>query len=205
VAEIEASPYTRVVVHQGGLDKVRGIIHVKDLVIATAAELEIKNLQSLVRPILALPNRLTLDRALGQMRDRRARIALVVTEYGDIDGLISLEDIVRELIGDLSDEFKSNTELAPERLDQERWRLPGRMPLDELVEWVRFTADQGVWSYSQAETLAGWLLEKLGAIPKEGDTFKLFGLAFEIEKMDGSAITSVIIHVGDDASESDHG
>jgi len=205
VAEIEASPYTRLVVHQGGLDKVRGVIHVKDLVIATASELEIENLQSLVRPILALPNRLTLDRALGQMRDRRARIALVVTEYGDIDGLISLEDIVRELIGDLSDEFKSNTELAPEQLDPERWRLPGRMPLDELVDWVRLIADQGVWSDSQAETLAGWLLEQLGAIPKEGDTLKLFGLSFEIEKMDGSAITSVVIHVGDHASGSDHG
>jgi len=205
MAEIEASPYTRLVVHQGGLDKVRGVIHVKDLVIATATGREIENLQSLVRPILALPNRLTLDRALGQMRDRRARIALVVTEYGDIDGLISLEDIVRELIGDLSDEFKSNTELAPEQLDPERWRLPGRMPLDELIDWVRFTADQGVWSDSQAETLAGWLLEQLGAIPKEGDTLKLFGLTFEIEKMDGSAITSVIIYVGGNALGSDHG
>jgi CBS domain containing-hemolysin-like protein len=205
VAEIEASPYTRLVVHQGGLDKVRGIIHVKDLVIATATELEIENLQSLVRPILALPNRLTLDRALGQMRDRRARIALVVSEYGDIDGLISLEDIVRELIGDLSDEFKSNTELAPEQLDHAHWRLPGRMPLDEVVDWVRSVADRGVWSDSQAETLAGWLLEQIGAIPKEGDTLRQDGLSFAIEKMDGSAITSVVVHVGGDASGGEHG
>jgi putative hemolysin len=139
------------------------------------------------------------------MRDRRARIALVVTEYGDIDGLISLEDIVRELIGDLSDEFKSNTELVPEQLDRERWRLPGRMPLDELIDWVRFTADQGVWSDSQAETLAGWLLEQLGVIPKEGDSLKQAGLTFEIEKMDGSAITSVVVHAGGDESGSDHG
>ncbi len=200
LAEIDASPYTRLVVHQGGLDNVRGIIHVKDLAIATASGLEIQTLQPLVRPILALPNRLTLDRALGQMRDRRARIALVVNEYGDIDGLISLEDIVRELIGDLSDEFKSNTELAPEQLDHDRWRLPGRLPLDEAIDWARPYTDPAVWDDSQAETLAGWLLEQLGNIPEAGDTLELVGLSFEIEKMDGPAIASVIGRVVGDAS-----
>ena len=124
-------------VHRGGLDNVRGFIHVKDLAIATAGGREIHALQPLVRPLLALPNRLTLDRVLGQMRDRRARIALVVSEYGDVEGLISLEDIVRELIGELSDEFKSNTELALEPLADGRWRLPGRLPLDEAIEWAR--------------------------------------------------------------------
>ncbi len=205
LAQIDASPYTRLVVHRGGLDNVRGIIHVKDLAIATAAGAEIQSLQSLVRPVLALPNRLTLDRALGQMRDRRARIALVVNEYGDVDGLISLEDIVCELIGDLSDEFKSNTEFAPEHLDGNRWRLPGRLPLDKVIDWTRPYTDRGIWDASQAETLAGWLLEQLGTIPEAGDTLELVGLLFEIEKMDGPAIASVIVRVGDDASESDDG
>jgi putative hemolysin len=205
LAEIDASPYTRLVVHRGGLDNVRGIIHVKDLAIATAAGAEIQALQSLVRPVLALPNRLTLDRALGQMRDRCARIALVVNEYGDVDGLISLEDIVRELIGDLSDEFKSNTEFTPEQLDGDRWRLPGRLPLDKAIDWSRPYTDLGVWDASQAETLAGWLLEQLGTIPEAGDTLELVGLSFKIEKMDGPAIASVIVRVGGDASESEDG
>jgi CBS domain containing-hemolysin-like protein len=204
LAEIDASPYTRLVVHRGGLDKVRGFIHVKDLAIATAGGREIQALQSLVRPILALPNRLTLDRVLGQMRDRRARIALVVNEYGDVEGLISLEDIVRELIGDLSDEFKSNTELTPEQLDDDLWRLPGRLPLDEAIDWARPYTDQDIWDASQAETLAGWLLEQLGTIPEAGDTLELVGLAFEIEEMDGPAIASVMVRVGGGASGGEH-
>jgi putative hemolysin len=204
LAEIDASPYTRLVVHRGGLDHVRGFIHVKDLAIATAAGREIQALQSLVRPILALPNRLTLDRVLGQMRDRRARIALVVSEYGDVEGLISLEDIVRELIGELSDEFKSNTDLAPEQLDENRWRLPGRLPLDEAIDWARPYTEPGVWDASQAETLAGWLLEQLGAIPEAGDTLELVGLAFEIEAMEGPAIASVMVRVGGAPSGDEH-
>ncbi|EGV18108.1 hemolysin family protein [Thiocapsa marina] len=204
LAEIDASPYTRLVVHRGGLDNVRGFIHVKDLAIATAGGREIVALQSLVRPLLALPNRLTLDRVLGQMRDRRARIALVVSEYGDVEGLISLEDIVRELIGELSDEFKSNSELAPEQLDEDRWRLPGRLPLDEAIDWARPYTDPAVWDTSHAETLAGWLLEQLGTIPETGERLDVSGLAFEIEAMDGPAIVSVLIRVVGGASEDGH-
>ncbi len=78
-------------------------------------------LESLVRPLLALPSRLTIDRALGQLRDHRARIALVVSEFGDVEGLISLEDIIRELLGELSDEFKSGSDLAADATA--RWPL----------------------------------------------------------------------------------
>ena len=103
--EIDASPYTRLLVHQGGLDNVRGFLHVKDVAAAIARGADPQALPSLVRPLLALPSRLTTDRALGQLRDHRARIALVVSEFGDVQGLISLEDIIRELLGELSDEF----------------------------------------------------------------------------------------------------
>jgi CBS domain containing-hemolysin-like protein len=204
LAEIDASPYTRLVIHRGGLDNVRGFIHVKDLAIATAGGREILALQPMVRPLLALPNRLTLDRVLGQMRDRRARIALVVSEYGDVEGLISLEDIVRELIGELSDEFKSNFELAPEQLADGRWRFPGRLPLDEAIDWARPYTEPGVWDTSQAETLAGWLLEQLGTIPEAGDRLDLVGLELEIEEMNGPAIASVVVRIAGTAPGDEH-
>lgn len=195
LAEIEDSPYTRLVVHRGDLDNVRGFVHVKDLAIATASGREIQALQPLVRPLLALPDWLTLDRALGQMRDRRARIALVVSEFGDLEGLISLEDIVRELIGELSDEFKSGAELGPEQLDPESWRLPGRLPLDEAIDWARPYADVAAWEQSRAETLAGWLLEQLGSIPEEGQRLMVDGIEIEIVRMDGPAISTVVARV----------
>lgn len=192
--EIAASPYTRLVVHRGGIDNVKGFIHVKDLAIATAGGEEVRALQPLVRPILALPNTLSLDRALGQMRDRRARLALVVSEYGDIEGLISLEDIIRELLGELSDEFKSGADLDLEPLADGGWRLPGRLPLDETIEWARPFTGPEVWADSEAETLAGWLLEQLGTIPRSGERIEVGGLAFVIEQMEGPAITWVEAH-----------
>ncbi len=194
--QIDDSPYTRLVVHQGGIDEVLGYIHVKDVAVAIAAGDELTSLQPLVRPLLALPSTLTIDRALGQLRDRRARIALLVNEYGDVEGLISLEDIIRELLGELSDEFKSNAGLGPTALPDGRWRLPGRLPLDEAIDWARSLGGPA-WDPSRAETLAGWLLERLDAIPEGGCCLTAAGLVFEIESMDGAAIDSVLVSVID--------
>ncbi len=207
LAEIDASPYTRLVVHQGGPEEVRGYLHVKDLAVAVAAGHDPANLQPLVRPLLVLPSALTIDRALGQLRDQHARIALLVDEYGDVEGLISLQDIIRELLGELSDEFKSNAEPVLMRLDDGRWRLPGRLPLDEVGELTQSVRDSGgrFWEPSQAETLAGWLLEQLDSIPEGPCCLRVSGLEFEIANLQGMAIESVLVRIpetragGDDA------
>jgi putative hemolysin len=142
--------------------------------------------------LLALPGNLSADRVLGQLREHRARLALVVSEFGDVEGLISLEDLVRELIGGFSDEFKPGGDIAPHRLEDGRWRLPGRLPLDEAAEWAGAPALGPAWRDSGAETLAGWLMERLDALPVEGQRLEEEGLAFEIERMDGAAIASVL-------------
>ncbi|WP_295401524.1 hemolysin family protein [uncultured Thiocystis sp.] len=191
LAEIDASPYTRLLVYQGDFDNMRGFLHVKDLAVTIARGHDPATLPALVRPLLALPSGLTIDRALGQLRDRRARIALAVSEFGDIEGLISLEDIIRELLGELSDEFKSAFDLAPESLPDGRWRLPGRLPIDESIEWA-YSLGTPAWEAGEAETLAGWLLEQLEAIPEVGDRCTAAGIDFEIECMDGAAIRSVL-------------
>ena len=191
LAEIDGSPFTRFVVHRDGFDDIRGYLHVKDITIALAAGRSLNSLQPLIRPLLALPSSLTIDRALGQMRDRNARIALLVNEYGDVEGLISLEDIIRELLGELSDEFKSNSDQVPTALPDGRWRLPGRLPLAEAAEWARPFGGPA-WEDCEAETLAGWLLEQLDAIPEGGCCLIAGGFAFEIERMDGAAIDVVL-------------
>ena len=78
------------------------------------------------------------------------------------------------------------------RLSDGRWRLPGRLPLDEVIDWA---ASQGLsdWERGEAETLAGWLLERLDAIPEGRCSLKSDGLLFEIERLDGAAIESVLI------------
>lgn len=191
LAEVGASPFTRLPVHQGELEGVRGYLHVKDLAVALAAGGDRANLRSLIRPMLILPSSLTVDRALAEMRDRRARIALLVDEYGDVEGLVSLEDIIRELLGKLSDEHQPGSDPTPAQLPDGRWRMTGRLPLDEALVWAQ-TQGAGQWDPSTAETLAGWLLERLDAIPDGTCCLRAGGLYFEIERMDGTAIDSVL-------------
>ena len=194
LADIDASPYTRLIVHRGNPDERIGYIHVKDVTVAIAAGHDLTDLQSLVRPLLILPYTLTTDRALSQLRSQRARIALLADEYGDIKGLISLQDIIRELLGELSDEFKSGAEVASRPLPDGRWRLPGRTPLNEVDELIQ-SAGGPVLKPGQADTLGGWLLERLDTIPQGGCCLTVDGIEFEIEVLEGLAIGSVLVRI----------
>jgi len=104
---------------------------------------------------------------------------------------VSLEDIIRELLGKLSDEHQPGSDSTPARLPDGRWRMTGRLPLDEALAWAQ---SQGTdpWEPSTAETLAGWLLERLDTIPDGSCCLQAGGLCFEIERMDGTAIESVL-------------
>ncbi len=192
VEQVQASPFTRLVAHQGGLDDVRGFLHAKDLAAVLATDGPPVSLEPLLRPLMAIPRTLTIDRVLGQLRDRRARLALVVSEFGDIEGLISLEDVIRELLGAMSDEFKADADDAPQALPDGRWRLAGRMPLDEVAEWADGALAPQLWRESDAETLAGWLIERIDAMPRPGHRVTVEGLEFEVERMAGMAIASVL-------------
>jgi CBS domain containing-hemolysin-like protein len=194
LADIDASPYTRLIVHRGNPDEILGYIHVKDVAVAIATGHDLTDLQSLVRPLLIVPYTLTIDRALNQLRSQRARIALLADEYGDIKGLVSLQDIIHELLGGLSDEFKSGAEVAWRRLPDGRWRLPGRLPLNEVDELITSAGGQPL-KPGRADTLAGWLLERLDTIPEGRCCLTIDGIEFEIESLDGLAIGSVLVRI----------
>jgi CBS domain containing-hemolysin-like protein len=201
MTQIDASPFTRLPVHRGGLDQIHGILHVKELAVALATGRQIETLDPLVKPLLAIPAGLKTDRVLAQLRERRARLALVVDEFGGIEGLISLEDVIREFVGALSDEFKSGAQLLPKQLSDNQWRLPGRLPLEEMLEWAQADINDPVWSESEAETLAGWLLERFDQVPAVGQVISVAGMRFEVERMAGAAIVSVLVERKASAAE----
>lgn len=194
LADFNASPYTRLIVHRGNPDEILGYIHVKDVAAAIATGFALNDLQSLVRPLLVLPDTLTIDRAVSQLRSQRARIALLADEYGDIKGLVSLEDIISELLGGVSDEFKSGAEDVAGRLPDGRWRLFGRMPLYEVDELIGAVSGL-VLKSDQADTLAGWILEQLDTIPDGCCCLKVKAIEFEIESLPDRAIGSVLVRI----------
>ncbi len=182
---VASSPYSRLPVYRGSLDTIVGILHIKDVVMrfVTSGRLSVA---SLLRPIARVPDSMAADRLLAFLRERRSHQALVVDATDTVVGLITLEDVVGELLGGVADEFKG-AQLRPIRLSDGRLRLPGLMRLEQAVPLI------GQPWVGHAETVGGFVVERLRKIPAPGDEVLVDGVQVEIEAVDGGAVTSVIV------------
>jgi len=181
---VAASPYSRLPVYRGSIDVIVGILHIKD-VVTRYVQAGTLTVASLLRPIVRVPETMPADRLLAFLRERRSHQALVVDDDGVVVGLITLEDVVAELLGGVSDEFKS-MQARPIRLSDGRLRIPGSMRLDQAAPLV------GTLWRALEETVASHLAAALGRIPEAGEEFEIDGTRVEIEAVEGGAITSVI-------------
>ena len=120
LTKLSASPYTRLPVYEGSLDHTLGVLHTKDLVVVCAGDGAPPPLRSLLRPVVRVPEDMAADRLLTHLRERRAPLALVEDRRGRLTGLITLEDVVSELLGDVADEFKPGGAPAPPSRERDR-------------------------------------------------------------------------------------
>ncbi len=182
-----ASPHSRIPVYRGSIDDVVGLIHTKDLAARIAEVGDVEDWQSLIRPMTVVPSSMPADRLVAEMRNRRARQALVVDEHGGVDGIVTLEDVLWELVGDVGDEFRPG-EPDAERLPDGRIRLPGNMRIDEVAERLGLH-----WAEGESTTIAGKVLEVLGRVPEPGQQLMVEGDSVEVERMIGLTILSVLV------------
>lgn len=179
------SPYSRLPVYRGSVDRVIGMLHTKDVVLDYISEHPRKSIAALLRPLLRVRENMPADRLLAFLRERRSHHALVEDDDGRISGLITLEDVVAELLGGVSDEFK----VAPLRailLPDGRVRLPGSMRLDQAAPVL------GAWRGGN-ETVAEHIVTALGRVPEPGERSTVDDVEVEIEVVEAGAIASVII------------
>lgn len=194
---VAASPYSRLPVYRGSLDTIIGILHIKDLVMRYVQPGRL-NLASLLRPIVRVPDTMPADRLLAFLRERRSHQALVVDAAEAVVGLITLEDVVGELLGGVADEFKG-AQLRPIRLSDGRLRLPGLMRLEQAAPLIGHP-----WR-GTAETVGAHVVQRLNRVPEPGEEVLIDGVQVEVEAVDGGAITSLIFgerpvaHQGADA------
>ncbi len=194
------SPYTRLPVYRGSLDNVIGMLHTKDVAVRFARTGRAPRVEELIRSLIYVPTSVTADRLLAQLRERRGRLAVVLDEHGGFEGIVTLEDVLSELVGGLADEFKGE-EPEPERLEDGRVRLPGMMLLDEAQEWIGQSLNE-----TEADTVAGWVLDALGTVPRGGERVTIDGLEVEVEQVEHKAIVSVLVtplHTGEALSGSE--
>jgi len=182
---VTQSPYSRLPVYRGSIDNVVGMLHTKDLVkwrVGGGADV---TLASLVRPIASVHESVTADRVLRELRAQRSHQALVVDEFGGTAGLLTLEDVLSELLGDVGDEFKPGDPVAEPTPDG-RVRVPGAMAVDDAA-----TLLQTQWD-TDATTMAGLIISVLGRLPVPGDRATIGDYEFEVERVAERALVSAL-------------
>lgn len=157
-----ASGHTRLPVYHEDVDHVVGLAHVKDVLIAAGDAGPAHRVVELLRPIPAVPEDRDLEQLLRDMLDDRSHAVLVVDEFGGTAGLLTLEDVLEELVGDIEDEFDAEQQIR--RSGDRRWIVPGLVRRDEVERRVGLHLPG-----DEAETVSGWLVERLGRLLEAGD------------------------------------
>ena len=193
-------PYTRLPVYRESIDDVIGAVNTRDLIphllSSIGAETELKDL---LRPVVTVPEGMTADRLITAMREAGVKLAIVKDEFGGTSGLVTLEDVLAEILGDVADEF-SAAELVPERFADGSFRLPGSMRLDEVEEWL------GVEWEGTAATVGGYITDLFGHLPSPGEQVEIHSHVVEIERVSSKLVVSVMVTPSlREKPEADHG
>lgn len=179
----EKTRYSRFPLCEGGdLDKTLGVIHIKDLYAMRLKARGGKDLQPVARKLIYIPETSHLEKLLKLFLDRKLHLAIVVDEYGGTVGMVTLENILEELVGQIQDEFDQEKPLLV-RTSETTWEAAGGLPLHELSELVgRPLQEEGI------TTASGWVTHRLGGFPKEGDVLTLGGYELRVEATDGMRV-----------------
>ncbi|KAA1245246.1 gliding motility-associated protein GldE [Aquimarina sp. RZ0] len=193
LSEIIEKGYSRIPVYEDSIDKVIGILYVKDLL----PYINHQNFDwiNLLRDPYFVPENKKLDDLLNDFKDKKNHLAIVVDEYGGTSGLISLEDIIEEIVGDISDEF-DDEDLIFSKLDDYNYVFEGRTSLKDFYKILKLE-DTSIFESKKgdAETVAGFLLEISGSFPKPGEVLTVTNYDFKVEALDNKRIKRVKITI----------
>lgn len=180
---------SRLPVHAGDLDQVVGVVTVKDVLLSGLEE----PVSQVARPALVVPDSRAIEDVLLDMRSQRQHIAMVVDEYGSVSGLVALEDIVEELIGDFDDETDRISRRLRRRGDGQIL-VAGTLRPHELAERTGLALPEGPY-----ETVAGFIEHRIGAVPTNGSTVRTAGMTLTVTGMSGYRVTEVKVELGSPA------
>lgn len=183
---VAESPYSRFPVTRGSKDNVIGVLYAKDVIAHYVEHGQLPSVQQLMRPMFSVPRSVTADRLLTLMREHHCQQALLVDEYGGVEGIVTMEDVLTEVFGEFADEFKK-PDRGPETLDDGSIRAPGLTRLDELEPLL------GVRLEGDVATIGGLVLNTLGRLPVKGDRLTIQGIEIQVEALSRHAVASVLL------------
>src|SRR6478672_9955928 len=186
--EVLESPYTRYPVYRESLDDIVGVLHIRDLIEAMHdSGLAAVDLETLVRPAYMVPETKDLGALLTEFRRTNQHLAVVIDEYGSMEGIVTLEDLLEEIVGEIEDEFDLPDETV-EQIDDDTIRIDGTFPIDDFNE--RFDTDLPQDDY---HTIAGFVFGQLGRAAGPGDTVEHDGLVFTVDSVEGQRIDRLTV------------
>lgn len=188
LAAIRSTGYSRYPVYRTRLDNIEGIVHSKDIV-GYLIDNKYFTVKDVMRSPMFVPDLASLEKVLLQMQERAVHMALVVDEFGNVDGLVTLEDIIEEIVGDIQDEHDGQAEAWYSRLDGGRVRVAGAAPVKDVNALVPLRIPEK----PEYTTLAGFFLDEFGRLPREKDSLVFGGYRLTVEKMSKRRITLVEI------------
>ncbi len=196
VAAVCEGRHSRYPVFEGGLDDIAGVLHAK-----TVARQQARGgeepfaIRPLLRPVLFVPESLPLDQMLARFRRERNQMAIVVDEYGGTAGLVTLEDIIEEVVGEILDEF--DQELPPvEVVGEGVIRVRGDLLVEELNQFYDLALE-----HPEVDSVGGLVMSLLGRVAQPGDTVEMDGIGFEVETVAGLAIQTVMVRLPEHGEE----
>ena len=188
LSKVVETGYSRIPVYRDNIDHIEGILFVKDLILHI--DEEEFNWVSLLRTPFFVPENKKLDNLLKDFQHMKSHLAVVVDEYGGTSGLVSLEDIIEEIVGDISDEF-DDEDINYSQIDEKNFLVEGKIYLKDFYRIIDVDEDIFEERKGEAETLAGLLLEILGNFPKKGQQIQFAECIFTVETVDKKRIKQI--------------
>ncbi len=180
--------HSRIPVYHKTIDDIRGILHARDLFkLVNEGGLD-ADISPILREAFFIPESKKVNDLLTDLRKRKTHMAIVVDEFGGVVGLVTLEDVLEEIVGEIYDEYEEEEKLI-QVVNDDEVRVDGKVRIDELNEAIK----TGIAEAEDYDTLAGYLYDLLGKVPSEGDEFEADGLRFVVDKVTGQRIEKVVI------------
>jgi CBS domain containing-hemolysin-like protein len=195
--------YSRIPIYENSIDEIIGVLHAKDLLPFVTGDIREVRIRRLLRPAYIVPESKRVDELLRDMRRQRLQVAIVADEYGGIAGIVSIEDIVEHIIGEIHDEYDEDEEEELVRIDDDTLEAVGGIPMAEIEDELDLDFEE--IDDEDYDTIGGFVLKHLERLPKEGDVVEAGGIHVEVLKVERHRVRRVRILRLDHRPEHDQG
>ena len=179
-------PFTRLPVYEEKSDNILGMVHLKDVFMLLSKNEE-KSLQDIMRPILFIPESIKVSQMLREFKNKHMHIAVVINEHGSVTGLITLEDVLEQIVGELRDELEASKEhIIP--LKQGGWLIDASIPLEDVTDLLHITFET-----EGSVTLGGFITEQLQHLPKKGERLLYKNFYFQVQKASNKRVLQILV------------